>query len=240
MLEEHHGSGLFERDDSNMDQMRKYAQLYSYYAAMEGASKAAAELAKPEFPDEKSRPGMRKDVTPAEDWAWMRLSPFAYAIASAKALDKDDKNAGGPKDAIAVIRAMEAALPEIRRRGSLGTVEFSVLDLRLLRACLEMDEKAVRSVFDEMRRQHWGELYENLSRTLGAAAAYMKLADFEKVFRIYCEYEIPRRHYYGVVYSAHAADARPHALAASKICIERFPKDADMAREHALLQKLAK
>jgi len=240
MLEEYNKSGLFERDDSNMDLMRKNAQLYGYYAAVEGAGKAAAELAKAEYPAERSRPASRDGVTPAADWPWIRLSPFAYAVAAANALDKDDKAAGGPREAISVIRALEAALPEIRRRGSLGTAEFAVLDLRLLRACLEMDEKSVRSVFDEMKRQGWGELYENLSRTLGAAAAYMKLEDFEKVFRLYCEYEVPRRHYYGVVYSALAAEAQAHALAASKFCIERFPKDADMAREHALLQKLAK
>ena len=237
MLQEHHATSMFERDDSNLDLMRKYAQLYAYYAAVEGGRKAAAELAKPGYPEEKAKPGSRDA---ADDWAWMRLSPYAYAVASGKALDKDDKTAGGPKEAIAVIRAMEAALPEMRRRGSLGTAEFSVLDLKLLRACLEMDEKDIRSVFAEMKRQGWGELYENLSRTLGGAAPFMKLADFEKVVRIYCEYGVPRRHYYGVVYSASAAEARDAALAASKICIEKFPNDADMRREHELLLKLSK
>jgi hypothetical protein len=161
-------------------------------------------------------------------------------MAAGAALVKDDPGAGGPKVAIAVVRAMEEALPEIRRQGSLGPLEFQVLDMRLLRGCFEMDEKAIRGVFDEMKRQGWGDLYETLAATLGRAAEFMKVEDFENVFRIFCDYKVPRRHYYGVVYSALAAEANGHARAASKICIERFPDDADMRREHALLQKLAK
>lgn len=235
MLEVYYKSRLFEADDSNLDLARKYGQLFSYHAGVLGPEKAAAELIKPDYPKER-----RRTDGSALGWPWIRLSPFAYAIATARALDKDDPAAGGPKAAIAVIRALEAALPEIRGQGSLGPVEFTVLDLRLMRACLDMDEPGLRSVFDEMKRQAWGELYEDLSRTLGRAAEFMKLEDFEKVFRLYCGYGVPRRHYYGVVYSASAVDRRGHAQAASRICIERFPDDADMKREHALLQKLAK
>jgi hypothetical protein len=240
ILQTYNSKGLFDSDDSIRETLGKYGQLYSYYAALNGPEKAVAELVKPDYAKDRRNHASREDAPERLDWEWIRLSPYAYAIASSSALDKDNKKAGGPKEAIAVIRALEAALPEIRRQGSLGPTEFVVLDLRLLRCCLEMDEKGIRSVFDEMKRQGWGELYENLSRTLGGAAAYMKLPDFEKIFRLYCEYRVPRRHYYGVVYSASAAEARGHALAASKICIERFPDDTDMRREHALLQKLAK
>jgi hypothetical protein len=70
-------------------------------------------------------------------------------------------------------------------------------------------------------------------------AAWMKLEDFEKAFKLFCEYQVPRRHYYGAVYAALGADAREHALAASKICRERFPDDADMRREDESLRKVA-
>ena len=240
ILEEYHAKGLFKGDDSNLDLMRKGAQLFAYYVAVDGPKKAAGELVKPATAQEGKRPSRRDRPSPEEDWSWIRLSPYAYAIAAARALDKDDATAGGPAEAVAVIRAMEAALPETRKVGSLGPTEFVVLDLRLLRACLEMDDKGIRGVFDEMKRQGWGELFENLARTLGGAAPFMKVEDFEKVFRIFCEYQVPRRHYYGVVYAASASEARGHALAASKICLERFPNDADMKREHALLEKLAR
>ncbi len=240
MLKTYQQSGLFKSEDSHMELMRKYAQLFSYRLAIDGPEKAFAELVKPEYPTDKRRHTARRDPTAELDWQWMRLTPFSYAVASGHALDKDNKNAGGAKEAIAIIRAMEAALPEIRRQGSLGTIEFSVMDLELLRACLEMDEKGIRAVFDEMKRQAWGDLYDNLSRTLGRAAANMTVVDFEKVFRMYCEYGVPRRHFYHVVYAASGADARDHALAASKICLERFPDDADMRREHEQLKKLGK
>lgn len=231
LLDTFFAAGCFEADDSNLDVARKYGQYFGYKIAVMGLEKATAELLKPGVPDEKQT---------ALSWPLIRLSPVAYLVAAGNALEKDEPGAGGPKVAIDVIRALEAALPEIRRQGSLGTLEFQVLDLRLLRGCFEMDEKAIRGVFEEMKRQGWGALYESLSGSLGRAAEFMKVQDFEKVFRIYCEYGVPRRHYYGVVYAASAVNARPHALAASKICIEKFPDDADMLREHALLQKLSK
>ena len=55
---------------------------------------------------------------------------------------------------------------------------------------------------------------------------------------MFCDHKMPRRHYYGVVYSAFVADAPKHALAASKICRERFPEDADMKREDEALRKV--
>ena len=240
VLETIYRTRLFKDDDSSMDVARKYGEYFLHRVCELGLEKATAELVKPELPKEERRPDFKKNAADALDWPWIRLSPVAYFAAARAALVLEDPGAGGPKVAIEVARALEKALPEIRRQGSLGTLEFSVLDLRLLRACLEMDEKGIRAVFDEMKRQGWGRLYEDLSRTLGAAAEFMKVEDFEKIFRIYCEYNVPRRHYYGVVYAASEADRRGHALAASKICIERFPDDADMRREHALLQKLSK
>ncbi len=240
ILGKYFDSSFFEADDSNLDVARKYGQYFGYQVAAQGLEKATAELLKPEYPKDQRRPDPSRNSAAALSWPWIRLSPAPYAMAAGGALDRDNPGAGGPKVAIEVVRTLESVLPEIRRQGSLGPFEFQVLDLRLLRGCFEMDEKALRSVFEEMKRQAWAELYETLSRTLGRAAEYMTVEDFEKVFRIYCEYGAPRRHYYGVVYSASAARARGHALAASKICIERFPEDADMRREHALLQKLAK
>lgn len=240
LLEEYFDSSLFESDDSSLDLARKYGHYFGYRVALLGLAKATEELVKPEYPKDQRRPDPAKEPAAALSWPWIRLCPLSYSMASGAALDKDDPAAGGPKAAIAVVRALEQALPEIRRQGSLGPLEFQVLDLRLLRGCLEMDEKTIRAVFDEMKRQGWGDLYESLAGTLGRAAEFMKVEDFEKVFRIFCEYQVPRRHYYGVVYSALAAEARECALAASKACIERFPDDADMRREHSLLKKLSK
>jgi hypothetical protein len=164
---------------------------------------------------------------------------MAYSRLVGHALDKDNKKAGGPAAAIAAVQALEEALPEIHKQGSLGTVEFMVLDLRLMKALLKKDEGAVKSIFEEMKRQGWGQLYENLASTLGKTAEYMTPEEFEKMFRLFGEYQVPRRHYYGVVYAAFEARAVKHALTASKICLEKFPGDADMKREHELLVKLA-
>lgn len=232
-------SGLFKGDDSGTEHMRKYGQLYAWYAARMGPRKAVEELVKPEYPKEKRNHVARRADSEALDWAWIRVTPLSYLQAAGEALEKESKEAGGPKEAIAVIKALEAALPEIRRHGSLGTFEFLVMDLQLIRACLENDAAGMKAVFEEMKRQAWGRLYEDLSRTLGRMAAWMKLEDFEKAFRLFCEYQVPRRHYYGVVYAALGAEAREHALAASKICRERFPDDADMRREDESLRKLA-
>jgi hypothetical protein len=232
-------AGLFRADDSIHDVLRKYGALFFHYAARDGWDKAGAELLKREFATARRRHDDRRGATAEEDWRWIRLSPFSYGRAAGRELEKENKRAGGPKAALPYLKALESALPEIRKQGSLGTVEFMVLDLQLLRALLEMDEPSVRAVFAEMKRQSWGRLTEDLARTLGRTAEHMSAEYFERIFRLFCEHAVPRRHYYGVVYSALEGGAVRHALAASKICREKFPADADMAREHELLLKLA-
>jgi hypothetical protein len=232
LLTEFFETSCFKPDDSNLDLARKYGHYFLFQAAQSGMKEATAELVKPELP----KGDAKRDLS----WPWIRLSPVAYMVAAGTALDKDEPKAGGPAVAIETIKALEAKLPEIRKQGSLGTLEFQVLDLQLLRGCLQMDEPAIRAVFAEMKRQGWGALFESVSRTLGTAAGHMKAADFAKVFKIYCEVGVPRRHYYGVVYAALAAEAREHAVAASTLCIEKFPEDKDMKREHDLLLKLGK
>ncbi|HLG42820.1 MAG TPA: hypothetical protein VI643_05600, partial [Planctomycetota bacterium] len=239
ILEEFFEGGLFKADDSFNTLIRKYGVLAEFYAAKSGPEAATAELLKPEVPQGRRRHEARKGAAPDLDWRWMRLSPFAYSHAAGDFLDEKYKGADGPKQAAAIIRAMEAALPEIRKQGSLGPVEFMVLDLKLVRGCLEMDEAAIREVFDEMKRQAWGQLYETLAGTLGRTARHMKPEDFTRVFNLFCDSKVPRRHYYGVVYPAYQSGALEPAVAASRICIERFPNDADMRREHELLLKLA-
>ncbi len=240
LLARYQATGLFKADDSGMELWRKYGQLYSFLSAKLGPEAAAAELLKPEFPKEPRQHQQRKGATPEQDWAWIRLSPLAWADAIGAALDKDSKTAGGPAVAVARAKAMEVALAETAKQGALGPLEFSVLGLRLMRALLDNDEKLLRAVFAEMKRQSWADLTESLARTLGATAERMKVEDFEKAFRIFAGHGVPRRHYYGVVYAAVGADAPKHALAASRICRELFPDDADMRREHALLEQISK
>lgn len=239
MLERFYARSLFKKDDSYPDLVRKYSQLLAFYVARDGPDAAYPELLKKEFPKGPRQHDARKPDERELDWKWIRMSPYAYSAASGVGLDREKKRPDGPKEAAAYIRAMEEALPEIRKQGSLGTMEFAVLDLKLIRACIEMDEAALKEVFGEMKRQGWADLYETISETFGRMAPYMSVENFEKVFRLYCSYEVPRRHYYGVVYSAFQLEATAHAVAASKVCREKFPADPDMKREHDLLLKLA-
>jgi tetratricopeptide (TPR) repeat protein len=238
LLGEFFEGGLFRGDDSFNSLIRKYTILYDYKAAKEGPDAAAAQLLKPEYPQGRRRHETRRGDPPDLDWRWLRISPFNYGQAVGHFLDKKRKREDGPARSSEAIRALEGAIPEIQKHGSLGPFEFSVLGLKLVRGCLEMDETAIRAVLDEMKRQAWGRLYESLAETLGRTARHMKVEDFEKVFRLFCSYEPPRRHYYGVVYPAFQDGAARHAIGASRICVERFPADKDMRREHQLLLKL--
>jgi len=240
LLERMFSSGFFRGDESGTDIMRNYTLLYHFFEARDGDAAARTELARRDYPTAKRRHTARKTADAALDWQWIRLSPYAYARAVARALDRKDKKAGGREAAIEILKSLEEAVAEMRKQGSLGTAEFVVLNMRLTRACLEMDEAGMKAVFDEMKRQAWGEIYDQLSRTIGGIAPHLKLEDFEKVFRLFCSYGVPRPHYYGVVYTAWDAEANAHALAASRMCIEKFPKDEDMRREHALLMKLGR
>lgn len=238
LLAEFFESGMFRGDDSFHELIRKYSILYDYYAAKQGPDEAAALLVRAEFPQGRRQHEARRGDPAELDWRWLRISPFNYGQAVGHFLDKKRRREDGAARSCEAIRALEGAVPEMRKHGSLGPFEFTVLNLRLVRGCLEMNEAAIRAVFDEMKRQAWGRLYESLAETLGRTARHMKVVDFEKVFRLFCSYEPPRRHYYGVVYPAFQDGAVAHAIAASRVCLERFPADEDMRREHQLLLKL--
>lgn len=238
LLAEFFETGMFREDDSFHALIRKYSILYDYYAAKDGPESAAARLLQAEFPEGRRRHEARQGDSTDLDWRWMRISPFSYAQAVGHFLDKKRRAADGAPRSCRTIRALESAIPEAKKHGSLGPFEFTVLSLQLVRGCLELDEATIRAVFDEMKRQTWGRLFESLAETLGRTARHMKPDDFERVFRLFCSYEPPRRHYYGVVYPALQDGAVRHAIAASRVCIERFPDDDDMRREHQLLLKL--
>jgi hypothetical protein len=235
--------GHFKEEDTFHALMVKYADLAVYYAAKHGRAYAMQHLLAPgpypTGPRAHHRRGGAPDAVEAEDWKWIRISIRAYGYFFEEALDRRKPVAERrTADAVRILAALEKALPEVEKQGSLAGMEFAVLSMRVRRNAITKNWQDMDEVFKLMQRRNWARLYRLVAMSLGDAASYMTPAEFEAQFRKFSEKSPPLPHYYRTVYEALGNKCYEAALAAGRITAERFPEDPDVQREYRLLQEL--
>jgi len=236
------GPGFFKEQDPLHSVMAKYSNLAVIYAARNGRAYALERLLAPGPLPAGNRPHHRRgNPTPAveaEDWKWIRLSVPAYIHFFSQALDQRKPVAGRRTDeAVRILAALEKALPEIEKLGSMSNMEFALLAIRVQRDAITKNWAGMDETFRMMKRRNWAQLYRLVAMSLGDAAEYMTPAEFEQQFRKFCDQSPPLPHYFRAVYGALSKDCPQAALAAARITAERFPDNPDVQNEYRLLQE---
>ena len=238
-----YANSLFEPDDDFNSWMRKYAFLGVMYAGKYGQARLTQELLKPgPFPDPaKPRDHKNRKDPEEEDWKWIRLSLPSYSIAIGDALDLDEPPEKWRKDeAVKLTDAMLQAATVARKFGSLASSEFQLLTSRVFRAFLVKDYADLEKVLAEVKERDWARLTSDIAETFGRSARFLTPAEFAAQYRVFAKYIKPRTAYFTVIYEAYRAEAIEQAIAASKVALECWPGDEDMAREAKYLAELAK
>jgi hypothetical protein len=236
-------AGHFKEEDTLHAVMSKYADLAVFYAARHGRAYAMERLlAAGPYPAgaraHHRRVGDAATVE-AEDWKWIRVSIAAYGYFFNEALDRRKPPAERrTAEAVKILNALEKALPEIQKQGSLAAMEFAVLSMRVRRDAIAKNWTGMDETFRLMKLRNWARLHRVVAMSLGEAAGYMTPAEFEAQFRKFCSQDPPLPHYYRAVYEALGNKCYAAALAGARLTAERFPNDADVQREYRLLREL--
>ncbi|MCX7805143.1 MAG: hypothetical protein N3A38_08135, partial [Planctomycetota bacterium] len=122
--------------------------------------------------------------------------------------------------------------------GSLASMEYDLLAMRIYRAAIVKGWKDIEDVFKVAKEKDWGRLYAEISEALGEAAWLMTPSEFEAQMRKFADYVAPKPHYFNVVYEAFRKEAYEQARIAARISLARFPDDKDMKREADYLETL--
>jgi hypothetical protein len=232
-----------EPDDDFNAYMRKYAFLGEWYAGKLGQQRLVEELLKDgPYPDPSSRRDHRnRGNSEQEDWKWIRLSPISYALAMGKALDLDEPPEKWRKEeAVKLAEAMVRAAEQARKFGSLASSEFQIISTRVFRAFLVKDWKDLEQVLQEVQKRNWARLTSDVAETFGRGARFVTPAEFAQQYKMFLKYIKARTAPFTVVYEAYRSEGIEHAVAASKIAMEAWPGDVDMAREVKYLEQLSK
>jgi hypothetical protein len=245
LLARHFATRHFKERDTFRAHMDKYSDLAIFFAAKHGRKYALEKLLAPgPYPQAgraHHRRGRNAAETEAQDWKWIRISMHAYNHFFQDALDgRKPVKQRRPAEAVKVLAALEKAIPEIRKRGSLGGMEFVLMGLRVRRDAITKNWSGMEATFKQTRKRNWGRLYRLIGMSLGDAASYMTADEFEVQFKKFCAQQPPLPHYYRVVYEALSNKRYEHALRAARITAERFPHNAAVQREFKLFQELLK
>jgi hypothetical protein len=237
-----YANSLFEPDDDFNSYMRKYASLGIYYAGKYGNQRLKDELLKgAPFPDvAKPREHTKRKDPEEEDWKWIRLSIPSYSVAIADAIDFDEPETKWKKDdAVKLIDAMLKAGEEAKKFGSLSSAEYEILSKRVLRAFLIKDWADLDKVLAETGKRNFARLTTEISETFGQCAKLVTPEEFVQQYKVFAKYIKSRTSYFTVVYEAYRNDGYDQAVAASKVALDCWPGDKDMAREAKYLKELA-
>jgi hypothetical protein len=233
----------FKERDTFRAHMDKYADLAIFYAARKGRDYALKQLLAPgPYPTEKRthhRRGGDAASREAEDWKWIRVSVHAYNYFFHEALDgRKPVDQRRPQEAVKILTALEKAIPEIRKHGALGGMEFAILGMSVRRDAITKNWAGMERTFKLMKKKNWGRLYRLVALSLGDAASYTTPAEFEQQFRKFCDQRPPLPHYFRVAYEALGDKRYEAALIAARISAERFPDNPEVQREYKLLRAL--
>ena len=233
---------LFKERDTLMDVMGTYGNLAAYYAAKHGRAYVLERLLAPgpypSGPRAHHRRSGSSAATEAEDWKWIRLSVPAYLHFFGQALDSSKPVAERrTEEAVRIMAALEKALPEIEKQGSLSNMEFAILSVRVQRDAITKNWAGMEETFKLMKRRDWARLYRLVATSLGGAAEYMTPAEFEAQFRKFSEQSPPLPHYYRAAYEALGEKNYEAALAGARITAGKFPDNEEVQREYRLLQE---
>ncbi len=245
LLEQHFATRHFKERDTFGDHMDKYADLAIFYAARKGRAYALQRLlAAGPYPSTKRAHHLRGAALTGledEDWKWIRVSIHAYNHFFGVALDARKPAAERrTAEAVKVLAALEKAVPEIRKHGALGGLEFAILSMQVRRDAITKNWAGLEKSFQLMKKRNWGQLYRMMARSLGDASAYMTDAEFEEQFRKFCDQSPPLPHYFRAAYAALGEKRYGAAERAARITAERFPAEAAVQREYKLLKEILK
>lgn len=235
-------SGFFKKDETLPAHLGKYADLAIFYAAQSGRAQALAKLLAPgPFPSGPSEHHRRRSgpAQEDEDWKWIRLSATAYARFSGHALNPLKPVAQRrPEEAVRIADALEKAVPEIRKQGTLGATEFAIVSMRLRRDIIARNWAGLDETFRTMKKQDWSRLYLIAAMSLGGSAPYVTPEEFQGAFERFCAVSPPLQHHFRAVYEALGAGCPEAALRAASVTARHFPDNPDVQHEFRLLREL--
>jgi hypothetical protein len=237
-----YANAMFEPDDDFGAYLRKYASLGVFYAGKFGNQRFKEELLKAgPFPDPaKPRDHRNRKDPEAEDWKWIRMAIASYSIAIGEAIDFDEPPEKWKKDdAVKLIDLMPKAAAEAMKFGSITSAEFDMLGKRVLRAFLLKDWADLEKVLAETGKRDFARLTSEISETFGGCARLATPDEFAQQYKVFAKHIKSRPAYFTVIYEAFRGTGYDQAVAASKVALEAWPGDADMAREAKYLKELA-